>query len=321
MSNRIQTALLNHGYKIEKLIGHGGFAACLRVRSIKYNQKFVAKVMKYPTDSNDLSIKQKLSISYEKEITALCNLAHPNVLCIYDHFTEDNNLFIILEYCNQGSLVDATQKTKTINPLDIMNFLKQIVSALAYCHSKQIAHRDIKPGNILLHDGVIKIADFGISSIGKDCLEDASGSVPFLAPEILERRLHDPYKSDVWALGVTIYLIAVGNYPFACNNKEILLTNIKHGAYEMPRFINPIIQRFIRQTLVYDPNRRWSMEQLNAFINQMPIHNPLKSSLSFNAQNILFTNLKNPHIRKTNPLLKSVEITKPLVESSPGFHL
>ena len=319
MSAEIDSLLMKHGYKIERLIGRGGFATCLRVQSIKYNQRFVAKAIKTPTNPEKKLLKFKLAKSYEKEINALCNIAHPNVLCIYDHFIEENYFFIILEYCNQGSLADIIQKTHTINPLDIMNYLKQIVSALTYCHSREIAHRDIKPGNILLHDGVIKVADFGIASIGKDSLDDTSGSIPFLAPEILEKKPHDPYKSDVWALGVTIYVLTIGSFPFVRTNRDTLLANIKHGSYEMPRFVNPIIQRFIRQTLVYDPNSRWSMNQLNKFINQTLLPRcTMPSSMNFFTQNNLLTTIRHQALRKSiSQTQKSVEVSKPIL---PALH-
>ena len=134
------------------------------------------------------------------------HLSHPNIIAIYDYFEVDNLAFFILEYCQNGSLHESMSHGHLSHEL-IYDYWRQILLGIQYCHQKQVVHGDIKPANILIQTNQrIKVADFGLSHFSR-CGNSSilGGSWQYMSPEIIQRRDHDPYKSDVWALGIMFY--------------------------------------------------------------------------------------------------------------------
>ena len=231
----VKEALLEHQYDYIKPIGKGGFSTVHLVHSKRYNTDFVCKV-------ESGTAKQ----TNETELRTLLNLAHPNIISLYEYFYDKTNslLLIILEYCPGGSLDDLLKdlrKKNLINNTQLLipretlyEYCSQVVKALKYCHSRGVAHRDIKPANLLLDkNGRIKLADFGLAS--KLDPNDKNGKVlrvgskPYLSPEIINGSNFDPFKSDIWALGVTFYELASGKLPWNFDTEKDIITSISLG--------------------------------------------------------------------------------------------
>ena len=141
----------------------------------------------------------------------------------------------------------------------LLKYTGQILDALIYLEDNNIVHKDIKPSNILIDSfGTIKLADFGLSAFyDKNKLsEDYSGSTAFLAPEIVSKKPHNPVKSDIWSLGVSLYFIAVGNFPFPSDDHDTLVKAIKTGKYIIPPNINKAIRIIITHSLLMNPDER-----------------------------------------------------------------
>ena len=265
-----QAKLQARGYEVREQIGKGGYATCYRVWSLQYKQTFVCKIMHIPQSFGTPQKRQEIINSYQQELKALTSLFHPNIVSIYNHFVEDNDLFLILEDCNKGSLDSVLKRFHQIDPLKIIIYLKQIVSALVCCHSHKIAHRDIKPGNLLIHDDVVKLADFGLALEVTSNVEYLVGSLPFMAPEMFGKQPYDPLKSDIWALGVTIYLLSMGSYPFETSNLTEFVEKITNVKLDLPNSLHPAIHRLIHHTIVSDPSKRWDIQQISLFLEQIP---------------------------------------------------
>lgn len=176
-----------------------------------------------------LKILKKVSIKSESEfmheISMLKCIDHPSVLKYYECYQDEFNYYIVTEYCKGGELLTFLIENRAFNESVAANIMKQILSAVSYCHSKGIVHRDLKTENILIKDASdinnvqIKIIDFGISCRiqPQEKLTSTFGTPYYMAPEVFKQNYTE--KIDVWSCGVILYIILCGFPPF--NGKNI----------------------------------------------------------------------------------------------------
>ena len=221
---QLDKTLTEHGYAIQNRLGRGGYASVYLVKSVKYGCDFVAKVTRQKGD---------VPIEKENEIRTLISLTHPNIISIYEYFADESYLYLILEYCSQGSLADLVHNHGPLHGEQLVSVCRKITEGLIACHDARIAHRDIKPANILLDQyGRPKLSDFGLSDFFDkgSLLKSRAGSMAFLAPEVWTRAAgHDPFKADVWALGVTFYYLATGHLPWKTDSIHSMQQSIQMG--------------------------------------------------------------------------------------------
>ena len=183
----------------------------------------------------------------------------------------------------------------------------QLASALEYLHSHRVAHRDIKIENVLIdHNDDIKLCDFGFSKVVEKnaVMQDEPsttfcGSLAYCAPEILLRTPYEPYKTDVWSLGVVLYKMVVGEMPFGEGNdlgsvKRIAKAHTQMLVFPPYRKVSPSCQNLIRALLTFESTRRISMLDISKFDwvhPQQKIPNVKKQTLtkSSNQQSVLQT--------------------------------
>lgn len=211
-----------NGFEMLEEIGKGSFAVVYKAKRLYDRQIVACKVMKMAlTDW-----KHRANVKHELFI--LSRLKHPHIIEIYQHFIIriDNNrmVYIFMQFAEQ-SLSIYVRKSKVGQPEAICKrMIAEIVNAVSYIHSKGIAHRDLKMGNVLL-DKTLRclITDFGLSRIvfcqskllssNKFC-----GTMPYMAPEILLTRQYqvdyNPFQADIWAIGVILYCLINRAYPF-----------------------------------------------------------------------------------------------------------
>jgi NIMA (never in mitosis gene a)-related kinase len=214
-------------FKIIKKIGQGG---CSKVFLIKFpgkNTKYALKIVKHTADSiNEILINKELNhgniTKMVKYYIDVINSSVRNDYLIFEH-CNNGSLFFKMTYCDFDEFDDNKKK----------DYLIQIVLALQYLKSNLIVHRDIKPENIFLHDNVIKIGDFGISRKLDDPnqrLMCKSGTRQFTSHEMFADLGHS-FATDVWALGVVMYLMFYNTYPFL-GDKENLKNKVIALDYE-----------------------------------------------------------------------------------------
>ncbi len=171
-----------------------------------------------------MSPHAKIRLNYEIDI--LKNLDHPNILRLYEVFEDKKFIYLVTEFCEAGELFDEIVKRQRFDERDAAIIIKQLLSAIAYCHSKSVCHRDLKPENILIDNKEtlsIKLIDFGTSQKfdTEEKMELILGTAYYIAPEVLKGEYDE--KCDVWSIGVILYILLSGEPPFpGSNDKEIL---------------------------------------------------------------------------------------------------
>lgn len=204
--------LLDNRYEILEVIGTGGMAVVYRALDHRLNRAVAVKILK-----DEFSRNEEFRRRFHAESQAVAMLSHPNIVSVYDVSHSENADYIVMELIEGISLKQYLEKKGNLNWRETLHFSMQIAKALEHAHSRGIVHRDIKPHNIMiLKDGSIKVADFGIARVGsaKNTLtREALGSVHYISPEQAKGARVDN-RSDLYSLGVVMYEMLTGRTPY-----------------------------------------------------------------------------------------------------------
>ncbi|XP_067301236.1 serine/threonine-protein kinase Nek5 isoform X2 [Pseudorasbora parva] len=227
-------------YEVIRRVGQGAFGSALLVKH-RHGGDALLYVIK-EINLRQLSARDK--DASRKEVTLLSKMKHPNIVKFYKSFYDRNNLYILMEYCDAGDLMNRIkmQRGKPFTEQQIVDWLVQICLGLKHIHDRKVLHRDIKAQNIFLTQGglKVKLGDFGIARMLNNTMELARtcvGTPYYLSPEICENR---PYnnKTDIWSLGCVLYELCTLRHPFEGSNLKQLVLKICRGRY------SPVSQRY-----------------------------------------------------------------------------
>ncbi len=208
--------LLAERYRLDALIGRGGFASVFRARDLRLGRDVAVKVLR-----EDLASDPVIAERFDREARALAAVSHPNVVAIHDVSPGDPAIaeppFLVMDLCEGGSLADrlATSATGTLEPDVLIPILVDVAAGLDALHEQGIVHRDVKPSNVLLSDGRARIGDLGIATHGPSELTATGatlGTLSYLAPEQLSGEPGSP-ASDVYGIGAIGFLALTGRLP------------------------------------------------------------------------------------------------------------
>ena len=168
------------------------------------------------------------------EIDILKNLDHPNILRLYETIEDNNSIYLVTEICEGGELFDEILARNRFEEKDAAPIMKQLLSAINYCHKKNVCHRDLKPENVLLDSKdkqTIKVIDFGTSQVfaNEEKMELVLGTAYYIAPEILSGKYDE--KCDMWSIGVILYILLSGEPPFSGTTDADIIAKVKKGKY------------------------------------------------------------------------------------------
>ncbi|HJZ77210.1 MAG TPA: protein kinase [Vicinamibacterales bacterium] len=269
--------VLDSKYRLDALLAEGGMGAVYRATHVMLGKTVAIKLIR-----PEIVASPEIVRRFQREARAATALNHPNIVSVYDlGQTPDGTLYIAMEYIDGPSLKTLIQSGRPIALTRTISILRQVASALATAHKHNIVHRDLKPQNIMLATGpdgseLAKLVDFGIAKTFDESTQltstgSALGTPYYMSPEQIEGRAVDA-RSDIYALGIILYEMLVGEVPFADQSTPaVLLKQLKERPVR-PSLRNAAVPAALEEItlrcLEKDPQQRFqTADEFTAALN------------------------------------------------------
>lgn len=265
--------ILDGRYEIQSMIGEGGMAVVYKATDHRLNREVAVKIMR-PEMAEDEEFRRR----FLTEAHAVAKLSNHNIVAIYDVSRTNNVEYLVMEYVDGITLKMYMERRGALGWREALHFSRQIARALKHAHERGIIHRDIKPNNImLLKDGTIKVADFGIAALENEVIENkgqAIGSIHYIAPEQARGESPDA-RSDLYSLGVVMYEMLTGDKPY--QGSSIGEIAVKHmnarpvPPHELVKDLPEELERITMKAMSADITQRYQtaeemLNDLEAFV-------------------------------------------------------
>ncbi|CBZ28571.1 phosphorylase kinase-like protein [Leishmania mexicana MHOM/GT/2001/U1103] len=295
-------------YRLDTSIASGAFSTVWRCSELSSGRTYAVKIVE-----KKAALRNKMTGALIREVNALeIAGSSPYVTRLVDKMVSKHNYYLVMDLAEGGTLLDIIRERRQelrqlqvssssgcsvmdslqlsamlFMPYDrVRYYFKQLLLALSALHDRNIVHRDVKPENILLnkHRTRLLLSDFGFachSMLGAQ-LHRACGTLKYCAPELLhEHPSYDGRKVDVWAAGITLYMMLFGGYPYRCSrgDPDAFLEVIETTTYRIPRPIPALIEDILQHMLCIDSAQRWSVKQLlqHPWITGLELRSPSAS--------------------------------------------
>lgn len=252
-------------YRIGKVLGSGAFGEVrLCLHKDTQTQRAVKVLRKNLLDDKEMDM-------LKNEIAILKDMDHPNIVTMYEFLEDEKRIYIVTEICKGGELFDEILNRSKFDEKDAAVVMRQLLSAINYCHKKSVVHRDLKPENMLLeHDKdleKLKIVDFGTSlTFDPDrALDEKLGTAYYIAPEVIKKSYNE--KCDLWSCGVIMYILLSGEPPFndPKADNEAIMKKVEKGKYDITKGVWKTVSKeakdLIKKLLTFKPEDRISAEE------------------------------------------------------------
>jgi predicted Ser/Thr protein kinase len=255
--------LLYGRYEILEELGRGTSGVVYKARDPKLGRLVALKILRpelVSLEESGVSLKQR----FHQEAVAAGRLTHSAIVAVHDVGEADGRPFMIMEYIDGGTLADLLIGGRPLPLADAVGIVVQVCAALDYAHRHGVVHRDIKPRNILVGDGVTKVTDFGTARIlGASHTQTGTmlGTPAYMSPEMVRGQATGP-RSDLFSLGVVLYEALTGVNPFNAADLAAVLYRIATTDAPSPRHHNPGLppglDRVLRRVLAKEPEARYA---------------------------------------------------------------
>jgi serine/threonine protein kinase len=306
-------------YTYVQIIGTGSFSTVILCRD-QNGEFFAAKVV-----ARSFLVQNQIFDRFEREVRALESLRHPNIVQLLNVVYTEDIIYLIMEYCSSGSLFDFMESHAARTWQLVGRIFKQIAEGIAFIHSHDIAHRDIKPDNILLDDTMTPhLADFGLCNTGvsQKLLSSWCGTPGYAAPEIVAATPYDGKAADVWSLGVVAFGLFTGRFPWESTSVAGLFAQITETDVEIPDALPRPLQELLAAMLNRDPFKRPTISQVSSshFLQGIvvPSSSSQKLPILIRSNSERQRKAIDPRFKQIDPLKKSPSRDFPL---SPSMRL
>merc|ERR1740129_1401707 len=243
--------------ELETVVGEGMFS---RVRIAKLKEppgQTTTIALKILKKKDIVKMQQVEHVRQEKDI--LLKISHPFIVDLLGTFQDEACMYMMMEFVNGGELHEYIQlQAGTTAIQDCRFFCSEIFLGLAYLHAQDIAHRDLKPQNVLLDSaGHVKLTDFGFAKVipKHEKAFTVVGTPEYVAPEIINKEGHGT-AVDWWALGIVLFEVLLGFTPFCGEDMDSIFANVLDGDLSCPKHMEVQAQDLVKKLLVRDPSRR-----------------------------------------------------------------
>ena len=253
-------------YKKKNFLGEGAFASVYLVQNRITDSIRAMKIINKSAECTEQEEQEIIN-----EINILRAMDHPNILKIFEFYSNKESYSIITEYCSGGELFNEITETGPFDEKYAAYVMYQIFSAINYCHKMNIIHRDLKPENILIVDRNrngyprVKICDFGTSLMVEKgrVQKKIVGSSYYIAPEVLKNKYNE--KCDIWSCGVILYILLSGKPPFNGDDDNEVMANVTTGNYDLHcapfNRISKSAKDLIKKLLIMDKDKRINAQE------------------------------------------------------------
>lgn len=269
------------GYEIIEGLGYGGMGIVWKAIQKSLRRIVAIKILNESLVSDSIFVKR-----FIREAEAIACVSHPNIVQIYDVAQIKEKIFYAMEYIDGKNLQNIIKEKKILSISSALEIALQVATALQEAHGKNIIHRDIKPQNILMtHQGFIKLTDFGLAKNFQDNMEITSsnmllGSPKFMSPE----QISDPHsidsRTDIYSLGITLYHMLTGKFPFPATSVIELFEKIVEGNFipieqrqaSLPASVVKLVHKMIQKS----PDQRYPtaidvIEEISSIMDELGI--------------------------------------------------
>ncbi|MFM9966142.1 MAG: serine/threonine-protein kinase [Planctomycetaceae bacterium] len=271
-------------FLIQERIAKGSMGEVFLATQLSLDRKVAVK-----TVSSKIARNAEMVQRFLREMRWLAQLDHPQIVKVYAAGEHEKTPYAALEFVDGRNLQDWLNERKTLSMSDAVHVTLLCAEALSHAHSKGIVHRDVKPANILIGKlGEVKLTDFGLV---KAAIEDVSltstgvglGSPQYMAPEQIQDAKHSDARTDIYALGSTLYQQVTGKFPFPQTDLVDLLKAKLHGQITPAREINPLIPEKLNLVIskMLEKNPDFRYQTCQELVNELGSLGMARESLDF----------------------------------------
>lgn len=260
MENR--PSVLMQRYELGRVLGQGTFARVHFARNLETGAGVAVKII-----DKEKVFKVGLIEQIKREISVMRLVKHPNIVQLYEVMATKSKIYFVLEYVKGGELFNKVAKGKLKEDV-ARKYFQQLISAVDFCHSRGVYHRDLKLENLLLDEnGNLKVSDFGLSALAETKRQDGllhttCGTPAYVAPEVINRKGYDGSKADIWSCGVILYVLLAGYLPFHDSNLMEMYRKIGKAEFRFPNWFSLESRKLISKILDPNPNTRISIRRI-----------------------------------------------------------
>ncbi|CAM8961529.1 unnamed protein product [Rhodiola kirilowii] len=256
-------------YVREDKIGAGSYGKVVLYRSRLDGKYYAIKSFhKSHLSKVRISPSETAMTDVLREVLIMKTLRHPNIVNLVEVIDDpsSDNFYMVLEYVESKWVCEGTGPACSLDENTARKYLRDIVAGLMYLHAHNIVHGDIKPDNLLVSStGTVKIGDFSVSQVfedDRDELRRSPGTPVFTAPECCLGLIYHGKAADIWAVGVTLYCMIMGQYPFLGDSLHDTYDKIVNNPLVLRDNLDPHLKNLIEGLLCKDPNKRLTLKDV-----------------------------------------------------------